>query len=249
MKRVWILLGCVAIAACVAAGCGVESGTNPIPSVPVGLTVSFDFTAPTTTVPGDDVQRSNDPGLSGAPDSVTIASGLLMVRSVRFNSEAASEVDTIITAADENDDINDASVRFHGPYVLEVDGNPLEIGEATVPVGAYQQVTFVLQKARSSDNMNGHDELLGSSLVVTGKVWRDGAGQSFVFNTDVTSEVAIDGNYTLTESTDGTLNLNFHIGQWFHNGGHWLDPETPANRLRILNNVRGNISGSIEVLN
>jgi hypothetical protein len=249
MKRVWFSLGCIAVIACLAAGCGVESGTNPIPTVPVELTVSFDFTAPTTTIPGDDVQRGPDPDLGGAPDSVTVVSGLLMVRSVRLNTEAVTEVDTVITAADEGSDVNDASVRFHGPYVVELDGNTLNLGETSVPASDYKQVTFVLQKARSSDNLSGHDELLGSSLRVTGKVWRNGIGHSFVYETGYTSEFAVNGNFDLSESTDGRLNLSFHVGHWFHNGGHWLDPETPTNNLQILNNVRGNISGALEVLN
>ena len=245
MKRAILLLIGVAAIALLVAGCGEESGVNPTPSATIGLTVAFDMSAPTLTLPGDDDALANSKP-TGSPDSVTVSSGLLMVRSIRLNESAVSQVDTVITAADEDRDLSDASVRFHGPYVVAIDGSGLNLGTMTIPANNYRQMTFVLQKARATDDLNGHDELTGSSIRVQGKVWRDGVRHSFSFETEYTSEIAVTGDFTVNGSTDGTLTVEFAPRHWFHAGSQWLDPEEPANRLRILRNIRRSVSGSLE---
>ena len=250
MKRAMLSMIGFAAIVLLAAGCGVESGTNPAPGVTIGLAVSFDLSTPTVAIPGNgDTRTTSGPDWSGAPDSVTVTSGLLMVRSVRLNENAVTQVDTVITAADEDRDIGDASVRFKGPYVVEIGGSAFDLGTTTVPAGVYRQMTFVLQKARTTDDLGGHEELAGSSISVTGKVWRGGGGESFVFETDYTSEFAITGDFTVGESVNGTLTIEFAPGGWFLAGSTWLDPEDSASRLRILRNVRRNISGAVEVDN
>jgi hypothetical protein len=244
MKRTILSLAGIAAIALMVAGCGEESGINPTPGVTLGLTVSFDMTAPANTVPGDDdTQTISIPAT--APDSVTVSSGFLMVRSVRLNEDAVSHVDTVITAADEDRDWGDASVRFQGPYVVAIDGGAFDLGTTTIPTGNYRQMTFVLQKARATDDLDGHDDLAGSSITVCGKVWRNGAGQRFAFSTDYTTELAVSGDFTVTESTAGNLTVQFAPLRWFNTGSHWLDPDDTANRLQILRGIRRSVSGGL----
>lgn len=245
MKRTIMTLIGIAAIALMTGGCGEESGVSPTPSATIGLAVGFDMSVPTATIPGDNGAETTSKPASG-PDSVTITSGLVMVRSVRLNESVASSVDTVITAADENRDLGDAAVRFQGPYVLTIDGNSFDLGTTTIPEDSYRQLTFVLQKARATDDLNGHDELAGSSLSVQGKVWRDGDWQSFAFETDYTSEIAITGNFTVNATIGGTLTVQFAPRRWFQAGSNWLDPNDSANRLAIVNNIRRSVTGSLE---
>lgn len=244
MKRTILTLIGIAAMALVAAGCGEESGVTPTPTATIGLTVAFDMTPPTTTIPGETgIETNSKPATY--PDSVTVTSGLLMVRSVRLNESVDTSVDTVITAADENRDLGDASVRFQGPYVVTVDGLSFNLGTTKIPENNYRQLTFVLQKARSTDDLNGYDELVGSSLTVRGKVWRDGEGLPFNYQTDYTSEFAVTGNFTVDAAAGGTVTVEFAPRHWFHTGSHWLDPNEPANQLQIVRNIRRSVSGSL----
>jgi len=249
MKRTLYTLAALAAVALLAAGCGVESGTDPVAESPLDLIVGFDLSTPDVhSIGGDrDVDRTVDPFADFAPDSITVSSGVLMVRSIRLVDVPVEVVDTVITAADEDRDRQDASVAFHGPYVLTVNGVPQDLGTEGVPVGNYAQVSFVLQKARSTDDLNGHDELEGYSARVTGRIWRNGVSRPFVYLTDYTSEFTINGNFPVTESGSGSLSLNFAVGHWFHNGSRWLDPESSSDEGAIVRNMRRNISGGTAV--
>ncbi len=248
MKRTIMTLISIAAMALVTAGCGEESGVSPTPSATIGLAVTFDMTLPTGTVPGDNgASRTSKP--TSSPDSVTVSAGLVMVRSLRLNESVVSAVDTVITAADENRDLGDAAVRFQGPYVVAIDGNKVSLGTTTIPESDYRQMTFVLQKARATDDLLGHDELIGSSLIVQGKVWRDGNWQPFTFETDYTSEIAITGDFAVNASTGGTLNVEFAPRRWFQSGSRWLDPNETTNRLQIVHNIQRNVTGSLDLSN
>ncbi len=246
MKKTIITLIGVAALALVVTGCGTESSVEPTQVVPVGLTVEFDLETPNGTIPGDiDIQHNSRP--SGGPDSITVESGLVMLRTIRLHETPVSVVDTNVTAADEDRDMTDASVRYHGPVIAQVGHTGLDIGNINVPVGNYQQLTFVLQKARASDDLSTYDDLLGSSVLVEGKVWHGSVGRSFVFETDYTSQIAVDGKFTVSEDMTESLSLIFEAGQWFHNGSRWLNPDDPADRSQILRSLRRNISGGIGV--
>jgi hypothetical protein len=108
-------------------------------------------------------------------------------------------------------------------------------------------MTFVMQKARDTDDLGDNDELLGSSVRVTGRVWRDNMGHSFVFETDYTSEVAVEGSFDVNGNGAENLGVVFEAGQWFHNGSRWLDPNDPADRSPIIRCMLRNISGGNSV--
>lgn len=245
MTRVLTMILGVAVLTLVVVGCGPESATNPASTISMNLKVGFDLNVPKVTVPDDGtIQTTSLP--DGGPDSVTVTSGLLMLRSVRLNTVPVSTLDTNITAGDEDHDVSDASVRYQGPGIVTISRETTDLGSIELPVGQYEQVTFVLQRARETDNLGNHDELLGSSVRVEGKVWHGNVSRAFVYETDYTSEMAINGAFDA--STDGgTLWLNFAAGNWFHDGTRWLDPNEPANRYRILRGIERNMSGGTNV--
>jgi len=241
MNRTLTSLAALALLVLLAAGCGTESSVDPIQTAQVDLTVSFDWSTNTGTIPDDGTIEANTRP-SGDPDSVTIESGLLMLRTVRLHTTPVTP-DTNITAADEDRDVSDASVRYQGPYIAQLGTNKLDLGTITVPVGNYEQMTFVMQKARETDDLGDHDDLLGSSVRVAGRVWRDNIGHSFVFETDYTSEVAVDGSFDVKGAGGENLGVVFEVGQWFHNGARWLDPNDPADRSPIIRCMLRNSSG------
>ncbi|GAB4321221.1 MAG: hypothetical protein Kow0074_12030 [Candidatus Zixiibacteriota bacterium] len=246
MKRIIATLAAVAVSAVMITGCGTESSIDPTTVVPVGLTVTFDLDSPNGTVPGDiDIQNNSRP--TDGPDSVTVESGLVMLRTIRLHESPVTALDTNITAADEDRDMSDASVRYHGPLIAQIGSSDLDIGDMNVPVGNYQQMTFVLQKARETDDLGDNADLLGSSVRVQGKVWHGSVGRSFTFETDYTSQIAVDGDFTVNEGMTDNLSLVFRAGHWFHNGSRWLDPNTPSDRAQIIKSMLRNISGGTGV--
>jgi hypothetical protein len=249
MKRTIRTLSLLAGVVLLAAGCGVESGTDPVPESPLGLTVAIDLSRPGFDAGeiDDVISKTVDPFGGFPPDSVTVTAGALMVRSIRLVSEPVVSADTIITAADEERDRLDASVAFQGPYVLTVGESNQDLETQGVPIGYYRQVSFVIQEARSTDDLSGHDELVGSSIRLSGRVWRNGVSRAYVYATDYTSEFTLNGNYRVGETGSGSLSLNFAVGQWFHNGSRWLDPENSSDASAIVRNIRRNISGSMSV--
>jgi len=252
MNRTLVAAATIVFAALMIGGCGEESVNRPAPEGTVGLKIAFDLATDEMGVTNindidDHIQANSAPIGDGSPDSVTVTSGLAMVRSLRFVADPTVAVDTIITASDEQRDLTDASVRFQGPYVLVVTGGAQELETAPVPAGVYGQLRFVLQKARSTDDLSGYTELVGSSVRVSGTIWRAGQGTDFTYATDYTSEIAVNGTFNIAASADGSLAITFDAGRWFQYGRGWLDPTDATNRLQILRNVRSNISARIMV--
>jgi hypothetical protein len=252
MDRTLAVVAAIAFAALMIGGCGEESVNRPAPEGTVGLKIAFDLTSDYGSVTNihdinNHIQTNSAPIGDGSPDSVTVTSGLAMVRSLRFVADPTAAVDTNITASDEQHDLTDASVRFQGPYVLVVTGGAQELETAPVPAGVYGQLRLVLQKARSTDDLSGHTELVGSSVRVSGTIWRDGQGTDFTYTTDYTSEIAVNGTFNIAASADGDLAITFDASRWFQFGRGWLDPTDPTNRLQILRNLRSNISARIVV--
>jgi hypothetical protein len=250
MNRTLVAAATIVFAALMIGGCGEESVNRPAPEGTVGLKIAFDLATDEMGVTNindidDHIQANSAPIGDGSPDSVTVTSGLAMVRSLRFVADPTVAVDTIITASDEQRDLTDASVRFQGPYVLLVTSGAQELGTVSVPAGDYGQLRFVLQKARSTDNLGGHTELTGSSVRVSGTIWREGRGTDFTFTTDYTSEIAVNGAFSIAASTGGDLAITFDASRWFRYGRGWLDPMDPTNRLEIIRNLRRNVSARV----
>jgi hypothetical protein len=191
------------------------------------------------------IQANSRPIGDGSPDSVTLTSGLAMVRSIRLVANPTTTPDTVITASDEQRDLADASVRFQGPYVVLAADGTRDVEATSVPTGSYTQLRFVLQKARSTDDLSGHTELVGSSIRISGTVWRNGQGTGFTYTTDYTSEIAVNGSYTVPDNLNGYLALTFEAGRWFRYGRGWIDPTESTNRLQIIRNLRSSVTARI----
>lgn len=232
---------CVIALGLLSVGCGTEDGTGPVDNAHALWKVSFDLSSPAVTDAGG-TRPENQSGLGeGGPDSVTILGGAAMIRSVRFESNTGTSVDTNITAEDEGRDLADPDITLQGPYVLTVNGSVQNLGTDDVEAGTYSQVVFVLQPARVTDDLNGHDELIGKSISVTGLIWHNGVGQRFTYSTDYSSEFAVGGNFELSAGVTDIFELSFDAGQWFRVAQLWLDPTDPANSGTIIDNIRRNI--------
>lgn len=249
MRKSLLAGAAIAITALLAGGCSKTEMTQPVGGATLGLKVVFSLATDDGSITNTNditnhIQANSRPADLGV-DSVTLTSGVAMVRSVRFVANPSAAPDTVITTADEARDLNDPTVPFSGPYVLLATGAEQALGITSVPAGFYPQVRFVLQEAQASDNLGNHPELAGSSLRISGKIWRNDLGIDFTYTTDYTSEIAVGGVFNVGSNVNGTLALTFNAGRWFRAGRLWLNPIDPANQLQITRNIRNNVSARI----
>ncbi len=249
MKKATVVAAVIAITGLVAGGCSKSTPLQPVGGATLGLRIVVSTTQDDGSITNTNDIKNHTQGMSILPDngidSVTLNSGLVMVRSFKFVTTGGTPVDTNITAADETRDIQDPAVRFQGPYVLPTTGAALDVAPTSIEVGFYPELRFVIQKASAQDNLGGHQELIGSSLMISGVIWRGGQGASFSYVTDYTSEIAVGGVFNVGSNVNGTLTLTFNAGRWFRAGRSWVDPTNPANNLQITQNIRNNVSAKL----
>ncbi|MBI5868499.1 MAG: hypothetical protein HZB43_09460 [candidate division Zixibacteria bacterium] len=249
MKKAMMVAAAIAITGLMAGGCSKTPPVQPVGGTTLGLRIVVNTVQDDGSITNTNNIKDHVQGMSILPengiDSVTLNSGLVMVRSFKFVTAGGTPVDTNITAADEIRDIEDPAVRFHGPYVLLTTGEALDVAPTSIPVGFYPELRFVIQKASATDNLGGHQELIGSSLIISGVIWRGGQGTSFNYATDYTSEIAVGGVFNVGSNVNGTLTLTFNAGRWFRAGRSWVDPTNPSNNLQITRNIRNNVSAKL----
>ena len=240
MKRnVFMLL--VLVVGVLAIGCGPENASGPLGDVTTAWKIQFDLDSPAAAIRDDiEADRNVGFGLDGI-DSVTIIYGAVVVRSLRFGVSGGT-VDTDITAEDESRDLDDADITLQGPYVLPINSAALGLGSDVVAPGQYNELRFVMQPARISDDLQGIEDLVGNSILVKGRVWSGSQNQRFTFSSDYTSEYVVGGVFDLVSGSDPRFTLSFNAGRWFLFGERWLDPRDGDNRSTILNNIRRHIT-------
>ena len=243
MKKTLIAIGMGALILGIAIGCADKSPSGPALDATATWNVAFNMDPNDGTSVGNGAETSEQ-ALGGAPDSVTIESGAVVIRSLRL-STGEDPADTNITASDQNRDAEDANIRFKGPFLAPVAPNATELGTESVVSGRYHAVVFVLEPA--SNGIEGHPELDGKSVVVSGLVWRNGRGSRFTFSTDYSSEFVVYGQFEMASGGTGSGTLTFNPTRWFRSGAGWLDPTMPSNRLTVLRNLRSNIRASFGV--
>ncbi len=243
MKKTLITIGMGALILGVAAGCAKNSPSGPALDATATWNVAFNMDPNDGTTTGTGAETSEQ-ALGGAPDSVTIESGAVVLRSLRLSSGDES-ADTNITASDQNRDADDTNIRFKGPFLASVAPSATALGTEGVVSGRYHAVVFVLEPA--SNGIEGHPELDGKSVVVSGFVWRNGQGSRFTFSTDYSSEFVVYGQFEMASGSTCTGTLTFNPTRWFRSGAGWLDPTTSSNRLTVLRNLRGNIRATFGV--
>jgi hypothetical protein len=239
ITRAW---GMTLILAMLVAGCGDDSVQGPALQTSEHWQVQFITSGPAGPSVDDGEAQRQGYAFPSAPDSVVITGGGIVIRSLRL-ADDLGEADTVITAADESRDSEDSDIRFKGPYELAFNGDGGDLGTVAIPTGSYRRVVFVVQPAEN----DGSGDLGGSSIVVSGTVWRNGRGSRFVFSSDYASEFSAPANCTVGagETVNGVLTLA--AKNWFRGEARWFDPLDPADRGAILQKVRQNISVSLTV--
>jgi hypothetical protein len=243
MKKLLTTIGMGALMLGIAAGCSKNSPSGPALDATATWNVAFNMDPNDGMTVGNGAEASEQ-ALGGAPDSVTIETGAVVIRSLRLGNGNAS-ADTNITASDQTRDAEDANIRFKGPYMASVAPATTELGTESVVSGRYHAVVFVLEPA--SSGIAGHPELDGKSVVVSGSVWRNGQASHFTFSTDYSSEFVVYGQYEMAAGSTCTGTLTFNPTRWFRSGAGWLDPTTPGNQVTVLRNLRSNIRTSFGV--
>ena len=231
---------CLALLSLLASsGCGLENGSGPTLDASATWVAEFDLGADDEVVINADDPQTSEQTLGGTPDSVTIESGTLVIRSLRFESGSAV-VDTSITADDKSRDQNDDLIRFRGPYVCAAIA-PVSLGSQSVAAGRFDRVVFVIEPATNANQVGGREDLVGKSVLISGHVWRNGRSGRFEFASDYATECAVNrsGHLGAGQSCAGTL--TFRTSRWFRSGSSWIDPNEATNRGTILRNIRQNV--------
>jgi hypothetical protein len=226
------------------AGCGPEKGPGPSRDAGAHWTVRIN-TSPAGTIISPDDPRKGPEAWEGDPDSVTVSGGAICIRSLRLALGAA--VDTSITAEDQTRDSRDGSIRFQGPYVVTASSTGDNLGTEDVASGVFDRVLFVLEPAGPGDVSDQTTEMVGQSILIAGRIWRDGLSNGFVYGSTYSSEFAVIGSFALGGGQSGEGRLVFNAAHWFRNGERWLDPGEAQNNGTILHNIRRNISAEWEV--
>ena len=191
-------------------------------------------------------------------DSLKIDSAIVVFARIKFESHVDSiAVDTTgndTTTVEREDEMN---VTFRGPFVVHIrDTVAIDFASQTLPAGTYDGIKFKIHRLQpgehheDSDEHHGHmmnplpdSTGFGSSIVVWGQVYKNGAWQPFEFKFDGELEFKISGNFVVTDATSSiNIALNFNMGLWFRNveTGVLLDPTdlSPANRELLRNAIR-----------
>jgi hypothetical protein len=223
-------------------GCAKDSG-NPLgasnPQTQVSLALSLSRTG--SVVP----LRKVDVG--GTVDSLKIDSVTVVVASIRFQSH----IDTVTVDSlgdDHGLDGSDIKVILKGPFVIRLrDSLTANFADQTIPAGAYDGVTLRIRKFSESEHFEDSDDhdhhggghsdagLSGSSVVVWGSVYKNGAWVPFTLNLDLELQIKIRGNFVIPEAVSSvSFALTFDIGPWFKDPdtGAFLDPTDPSNHIR-----------------
>ncbi len=208
-------------------GCTKDNGpVSPAGNPQVALSVSFSSGGSGTALMKAAVPAS--------VDSLRIDSAIVVFDRIKFESH----IDTVAvdSTGSGSDDDRDANVTFRGPFVVHIrDTVAISFADQTLPPGTYDGIKFKIHRLQpgepreDSDEHNGHhpgntDSLTyGSSVMVWGSVFKNGAWVPFTLTYDGELEFKIKGNFVVSAATNNiNIALNFNMGLWF------TDPHTGA---------------------
>jgi len=227
-------MGMALLMALMIAGCS-QSG-NPVAGqqqVPVNLSVAF------STGGGTGLLKAAG-GTSA--DSIRIDSAIVVFARIKFESHIDSvAVDSTGKDSAEVESEDDLNVTFRGPFVVHVrDTVAIDFASQTLPAGTYNGIKFKIHRLMPGEHHEDSDEHeghmmnpmadttgYGSSIVVWGQVYKNGAWEPFEFKFNGEFEFKIAGDFVVSEATSSiNIALNFDMGAWFRNPetGSLLDP-------------------------
>jgi hypothetical protein len=137
-----------------------------------------------------------------------------------------------------------------GPFIIRLrDSLTANFADQMIPAGTYDGVTFRIRKFSQAEHFEDSDDhehhggghsdsgLAGSSLVVWGSEFQNGAWVPFTLHLDLELQIKVRGNFVVpTAISSVSFALNFDLGSWFRDPftGTFLDPTDPSNHVRDL---------------
>lgn len=213
----------------------VMSGCKNTPTQPEtgSLSLSLRFLAKT---PRAALPKSASANAFTAVDSIRLTRARLVLSKIELESEG------------------DSAEFRSAPMVLELDlsGAMQTLGVIGVPFGAYNEVEFKIHRVDSADlaaippaEQTRFADFLPepfASVILAGVTYANGAGQPFVYRSDLNAEQ----EYTLTPpllvsaiNPAANLTINIDASNWFKDrNGVLLDPADRNNESQIKNNVK-----------
>ncbi len=200
-----------------------------------------------------------------AADSLQIDSAVVVFSRIKFTSR----IDSVIvdsTGEDIGEIERELEVTFRGPFVVHVQPQSVvSFANQRLPAGNYDGITLKVhrlipgERYDDSHEFNGRgrgalDTLAyGASLLVWGKVLKNGEWVAFKFAFDGELQYKLRGNFVVGDNGTIDIALRFDPALWFRDvrSGVLLDPTDPSLRgeirkaiQRSFMNMRGGRDGN-----
>ncbi|MDQ3019078.1 MAG: hypothetical protein M3R36_00680 [Bacteroidota bacterium] len=136
-----------------------------------------------------------------------------------------------------------------GPYVfyLNLNSSINTLTSALIPAGTYDKVKFEIHKLENNEVPPDPDFLDANgrySVVVKGSF----NGVPFIFKSDKSAHQKLNFPNSLIITAGGRSNITIKVSpyMWFYENNSFLDPNDPANRNNIENNIKDNINNNFK---
>jgi hypothetical protein len=144
---------------------------------------------------------------------------------------------------------NDTTNFKVGPFVLYLnfDARVTKVTSGMIPIGSYDKIRFMIHKLENNEPVPDPDFADSNgrySAVVKGRY----NGIPFVFKSDKSAHQKLNMLNVLIVRSTGTTNVTLRVQPyiWFIKNGVYLDPNDPANKSDIENNIKDNINQNIK---
>ena len=188
-----------------------------------------------------------------ATDSLEIDSAIVVFQRIKFESHVDSVMIDSTSGHDSDDNGIDDNVTFKGPFVVHIrDTSVIDFANQTLPAGTYDGIKFKIHALRwaerfeDSDDFNHHPRMasdtsfMGASIVVWGRVMKNGAWVPFEYKYWGEAEYKLKGNFVVPATTSSIdIVLRFDMGSWFKDprNGALLDPTDTSFFNRAMINL------------
>jgi hypothetical protein len=185
--------------------------------------------------------------IGAAADSIQIDSAVVVFQYIKFTSHVDSViVDT--TGENVGEIEHELELVFRGPFVIHIQPQTVvSFANQSLPPGNYDGISFKVHRLMHGERYEDSREFegkkrgtldtltYGSSLLVWGKVYKNGEWVPFRFAYDGELKYKLRGNFTV--AAGGTIDVALQLDptQWFRDAhsGSLLDPTDPFARGAI----------------
>ena len=170
-------------------------------------------------------------------DSITLDTVKILIRDIKLEYELEDKDDS------PDDDGDEVSVKV-GPLVvyLDLNGVTTDFAVNNIPSGTYDEVKFKIHKIKASETppdpefKEGDDSSLRYSVIIKGIYNSD----PFIYKSRKSAHQKIEFENPLVIEPNTFTNLTITVdpSTWFIKEGEILDPNDPANKNDIDNNIK-----------